>query len=309
MKFLSIIIPIYNGENYIKHCLKSIYNSSNILDRFEVIIIDDESPDKSIDIINEFKNQYTNITIFSQKNKGLGGARNSGINLAKGEYIWFIDQDDWITEGAIYRISQFINSYKPEILSFEYQYPSGARSSIKNYAKCGQIYTGKEFLNMNVVENPVWHYVIKTSFISEYKLRFQEINHEDTLFTTTAFYYAQSVIYDNSVNYIYNLRNNSLSSTLASLEHCLDLNNVILKLNHFKSINAKTYFEKKILSKYIVIAFSAIFFYWKKLNKPDKIKISSTLNSSILKKSLLYWFNIKYIYAFIYVKCTTSYHV
>ena len=91
---LSIVVPIYNVEKYLEECLESIYKL-NI--KKEIILVNDESPDKSYLIIEKYKKLYPNETvIINQKNKGLSGARNSGLEIAKGKYIAFIDSDDFI---------------------------------------------------------------------------------------------------------------------------------------------------------------------------------------------------------------------
>lgn len=91
---VSIVIPVYNVEKYIERCLKSILNQT--LDSIEVIVIDDGSTDNSGKICDEFSSKYKNIKTFHKKNEGVSSARNLGITLAKGEYIGFVDPDDFI---------------------------------------------------------------------------------------------------------------------------------------------------------------------------------------------------------------------
>src|SRR5690606_11351644 len=98
---LTIIIPIYNVERYLDKCLSSIV-SNNFHDfTYEVIIVDDESPDSSIDIAEKYASKYENFTIFRQINKGLGGARNTGIDKANGEYVFFLDSDDYLINNKL----------------------------------------------------------------------------------------------------------------------------------------------------------------------------------------------------------------
>lgn len=89
---VSVIVPVYNVEKYLKRCLDSIVNQT--YKNIEVICIDDGSPDRSIDILREFESNDNRIKIIRQKNMGLSSARNTGINMAKGEYIIFVDSDD-----------------------------------------------------------------------------------------------------------------------------------------------------------------------------------------------------------------------
>lgn len=93
---LSIIIPVYNTEKYIKRCLESVCNQDLNKSDYEVIVINDGSPDNSKSIILKQQKIYKNIIYFEQENKGLGAARNAGIRLAQGKYLMFIDSDDFI---------------------------------------------------------------------------------------------------------------------------------------------------------------------------------------------------------------------
>ena len=92
---ISIIIPVYNTEKYLKKCLDSIINQT--LKSLEIICIDDCSTDNSLNILKEYQLKDKRIKIIEQKeNKGQGVARNLGLNIAEGEYIGFIDSDDWV---------------------------------------------------------------------------------------------------------------------------------------------------------------------------------------------------------------------
>ena len=91
---VSIIVPVYNVEKYLRKCLDSIVNQT--YKNIEVICVDDGSPDNSIDILREYRAKDDRVTIIRQKNKGLSGARNTGIKNATGKYIMFIDSDDWV---------------------------------------------------------------------------------------------------------------------------------------------------------------------------------------------------------------------
>ena len=91
----SIIVPVYNVENYVDKCIKSILNQT--YKNYEVIIINDGSTDNSLNIINKYKNNKK-IKIITQKNKGLSNARNNGMKMATGDYLLFIDSDDYIED-------------------------------------------------------------------------------------------------------------------------------------------------------------------------------------------------------------------
>ena len=110
---VSIIVPVYNAEEYINECLNSIKNQT--YSDFEVIIIDDGSTDQSLVIAEEYKAEDYRFKIFSQDNKGSSAARNAGLRLAKGEYIAFVDADDWIEKDFLEILVKLITDYKADI--------------------------------------------------------------------------------------------------------------------------------------------------------------------------------------------------
>ena len=125
MKRLSIIIPFYNVEQYIAQCLDSVYHQDIPEEEYEVICVDDCSPDNSISIVEEYAKKHTNLVIVrNQYNRKLGGARNAGMKVATGNYIWFIDSDDFIKKSSIGKLLSIAESDKLDVLHFQYEnYP------------------------------------------------------------------------------------------------------------------------------------------------------------------------------------------
>ena len=91
---LSIIIPAYNTEKYIKQCIDSVINIRNIEN--EIIVVNDGSTDRTKDILKEYTENNDRIKVITQENQGASAARNTGIKASKGDYIYFLDSDDWI---------------------------------------------------------------------------------------------------------------------------------------------------------------------------------------------------------------------
>ncbi|MFK1669245.1 glycosyltransferase family 2 protein [Bacteroides fragilis] len=104
---LSIVIPVYNVELYIERCLLSCLNQDLSISQYEIILIDDGSPDSSIDKISKWLDRK-NITLLTQPNSGLSVARNNGLLHAKGKYVWFVDSDDWILENCLQEIAGYM---------------------------------------------------------------------------------------------------------------------------------------------------------------------------------------------------------
>lgn len=114
MMKVSIIVPVYNTERYIKECVESILHQS--YEYFEVIFIDDGSQDNSYSIINEFANRDKRIKLYHQDNAGVSAARNLGLKYATGDYIAFIDSDDTIGSDYLYKLCNCIIKYSPDLV-------------------------------------------------------------------------------------------------------------------------------------------------------------------------------------------------
>ena len=99
MPRLSIIVPIYNVEKYLPRCIESILNQT--FKDFELILVNDGSTDSSYEILKEYENKYDNFRVINQKNGGLSAAKNAGIKIAKGEYIAFLDSDDYLDKNFL----------------------------------------------------------------------------------------------------------------------------------------------------------------------------------------------------------------
>lgn len=101
MNKVSVIIPVYNNVKYLERCLKSVFSQN--MEQMEVICIDDGSTDESILILSDYANRYGNLRLFHQENKGAGSARNLGIAKASGEFIAFLDADDFYYDNMALR--------------------------------------------------------------------------------------------------------------------------------------------------------------------------------------------------------------
>ena len=116
MKY-SIIVPVYNTGKYLKKCLSSLVNQD--FNDYEIIIVNDGSTDNSSDICRAFATKYTNINYIDIINEGVVIARQVGVEAAKGEYVLFVDSDDWVSEIMLKEIDQVMTKFNPELLCFE----------------------------------------------------------------------------------------------------------------------------------------------------------------------------------------------
>ena len=114
--FLSIIIPVFNTEKYLQKCLSSVLAQDISADEYEIIVVNDGSTDNSQKIIDEFKQSNNNIRTLIQTNSGQSVARNKALDIAKGDYIWFVDSDDYISENCLNKL-QSIAIDTPDIIA------------------------------------------------------------------------------------------------------------------------------------------------------------------------------------------------
>lgn len=114
---LSIVIPVYNVQDYIGKCLNSLKTSDN---RVEILVVDDGSPDESCEVIKNYEKNYSNIHYIKKENGGVSSARNLGIVLSKGKYVTFVDGDDFVDEQYLPKILEYIQVLDFDLLCFNY---------------------------------------------------------------------------------------------------------------------------------------------------------------------------------------------
>ena len=117
---LSIIIPVYKVEKYLRKCLDSCLHQNISKEDYEIICVNDGSPDNSAQILDEYAAKHPNIRVVTQTNQGLSMARNNGLAVAQGDYVWFIDSDDWIEENCLAGICSALKS-NPDLLQLNHQ--------------------------------------------------------------------------------------------------------------------------------------------------------------------------------------------
>lgn len=227
---VSVIVPVYNVQEYLEKCLLSIINQD--FESFEIIIINDGSTDNSSEILAKHIFRKENVKIFHQENSGLSSARNLGLKNAKGEYIYFVDSDDYIAPKALKILYEAAIKNNLEIINYNAIYfgdnYSGKIREDERIIKSG-------FNNLGIVDgfsfyrhglkkkfyNPgVQYYFYKSEFLKEIGLGFEDrILYEDELFTPQVLYYARRVMWLNECLYYYRHRNNSIIRSELSINH------------------------------------------------------------------------------------------
>lgn len=214
---LTIVIPVYNVEEYIEKCILSCSNQNISKTDYEIILVNDGSPDNSIEICERLAKEIKNISIISQKNKGLSGARNTGLRHSKGEYVWFVDSDDWIEENCLKTITEVIKKEQSEIFWLGHDVVKKDNvigKFIPN--KIDKPISGEEFF-VNHLKNQfyIWKFIYKRSFLLENNLTFYEgILYEDLEFTPRALHVSKACFTLPQVYYHYLMRDGSIINNI-----------------------------------------------------------------------------------------------
>ena len=184
MPFCSIIVPIYKTEDYLEQCINSILNQS--MKDFELILVDDGSPDHCPEICDEYAKKENRIQVIHKKNGGVSSARNHGIHYASGEFCWFVDSDDYIKD---YSLAQFLSAAKQKEADL---YVFNCKGVMDYYIGYFDDFMKKYYFPYILGFGP-WNKLYRTSIIKAKKLYFdeEETIGEDLLFNLA---YYQSIM-------------------------------------------------------------------------------------------------------------------
>lgn len=291
MKKISVIVPVFNVENYIKRCLENLVKNKRYI--FEVIIIDDGSEDNSANICKKYAKKYDFIKYFYQKNSGPSKARNKGIELATGEYIMFVDSDDYI--GNIEKI-QYILTSNNDYYIFSNMIRVISNKEIRNVSKIPNgIYLKQkdkklliQLIKKEIINSPCSK-IYKKDIIDHNNIRFND-NYsmaEDLLFNMNYLKYCNTFVL-NDLEFYYYCFNNEKSLTQKYLENKYE---ILMKVNdELKNIFEELGIEK--ISNYLIYKniYSSIKDLHHKdcpLNKDEKIMKIKQYKKSHKKKIML----------------------
>lgn len=260
MKF-SVIIPVYNVESYLQACLDSVLNQT--FEDWEAICVNDGSTDNSATLLEEYGHKDGRFKVVNQPNGGLSAARNTGLKAATGEYVLFLDSDDWLECNALERVSESLTD--EDMLCFsgrrffekESRYHEADQLQPRSYA------TGMDYYNENALSVRDFAFVCvvlrayKREFLLSHDLWFKEgIFHEDNLFTPLACYYAEKVKVINDCLYDYRVRANSITTT-GNVKRLRDLLGTANTLAAF--FLPKQGFDKTVVCRAITHHYQSVF--------------------------------------------------
>lgn len=253
---LSIIIPVYNVEIYLPQCLDSVLAQE--IQNFEVICVNDGSKDGSEMILEEYAAQYANLIVVNQENKGLSGARNSGLGIAKGEYVFFLDSDDFLMDShSLHSALCFAESQKLDVCVYNVMI-NGTKKYVEGLsAIAGEVMTGEEYFTksfqlMRDVVTPIWMHLYRREYLVENGFLFKpRLLHEDELFTPIVTYNAKRIAYRDVsvVHYRFN-REGAITNKVSSKNFVDRLNTARDLFKHFSDIKANQAAFSLVFSMY-----------------------------------------------------------
>lgn len=269
MKF-SIIIPIYNMEQHLVRCLDSIVNQT--YNDLEIILINDGSTDSSASICDSYAQKDKRIKVIHQSNAGVSATRNAGLNNATGDYISFIDPDDWIETDTYERLNSYLENRDIDILRFN----AYRKGELLNPLPFAGEYAGErldkevmlpligaeEFGGMFIL-GVLWLHVVKRELIESNNIRFnQQLRRcEDRLFTLTSFLHAKNALFVDDILYHYEVYDESLSNKYDPLrwqQELIYLDELQKEYNQLKGQSFVNNANQRIKSDYLLRAVMSI---------------------------------------------------
>lgn len=287
---------MYKVEKYIEKCINSTQMQDLSKSNYEVVVVNDGSPDKSLAIAQHLAQQYNNIHVYSKENGGLSSARNFGVRKAQGDYIFFLDSDDWIEANCLGRIVSKLQEEIPDILCICSCRNNGKEQyAVRSFCDTTSL-TGPEALARGLRPEAPFS-IVRASFFKENNFQFYEgIYHEDSELTPRMHYTASKISYLNGLVYNYYVNDLSIMGK-PNPKKSYDLINVVCpNLGFFCDehvMEADRYIFHNMISMYINNALNFVL----KCDKGEQVKFMSAFakakklfvhlnNSTILKYRL-----------------------
>jgi len=228
---ISLIIPVYNVEQYVERCINSAVNQT--VSFSEIIIIDDGSSDESLNICRKFQNKYKNVRLYSHENRGLGYTRNKGICLAKCDYIMFLDSDDELSQRAVECLKGYLKEQDYDVIFFAASMiaENGIKKKYNPYSKQeadnSNIFTGRDYFEKmypRFFVTSACMAIYNRKFILNHSIVFQEgIFYEDNAFTIKIIMSAVKVLSTDEELYIRWERSGSIMKSEYTMKKMYDL--------------------------------------------------------------------------------------
>lgn len=300
---ISVIIPIYNVEQYLPQCINSVLKQTYT--NLEIILVDDGSPDYCGKMCDEYAQKDDRIRVIHKKNAGLGEARNSGLEVATGKYVYFIDSDDWIELDMLHKLLQEANNINADFVMCGFKkYVNDLNSVIEQHIEkkrilCGQEVTEQLLLPMVAQKSDiqedytinmcVWTNLYRRSIIEKYRIRFlseREYLSEDICFNLEYLMHTQCAVILPDTFYFYRYNPTSLTSRYKESEYnmLVQLYGEVCKIVDRINIEGEPEFRKQrfFLTKTREVLFrlaNSTLFFTKRVEVCRKILSDNTLQT------------------------------
>lgn len=249
MVLITIIIPIYNSERFLSKCLESIRNQT--YQSLEIILIDDGSTDQSSKICEEYLKRDKRFQFYHKENGGVSSARNLGLEKATGDFIGFIDPDDWVEAHMFEKLIHLKIKYDADISICGYFKEEINGTSLKENSKdeifkLNQVETFSRLLDTNDFGGYLWNKLFTRKTLKKNNIKFDENIHfcEDLLFCCEVISKSKEIVYDSSQYYHYIVHDSNIAINQYSLKKISALNaliNIIELLSEIKDLDTKKY--------------------------------------------------------------------
>ena len=315
---LSVIIPVYNAEKYIVECLDSIYNQNLNNDEFEVIIVNDGSKDHSQQVIEDCLQKTSNAILINQQNQGVSQARNNGLSIAKGEYVIFIDSDDFLIPNYLDKLLKIAIDNSLDILKANMIEVDDNHLKNRDFVHSlenkevvpGVIKSGEDAFVYDYDPNASYVYLnlYRRFFLQSNKLSFVRIPFaEDVIFTVHSILKAEKFMFVPTVFYVYRHNDTSAMGTMNATK-LKSMNVVIANLKELKnstplsaSVSQKlddTIFACLSVELWYLSHYKSIYPYRKEVISDLKMKVQSLYLKGSLKHRFV---------SFVYKYCLNLY--
>ena len=204
----SIVVPVYNAEKYLERCITSLLQQDIDPSAFEIIAVNDGSKDTSEAILQRMAAAHENLRWVTTVNQGVSEARNLGCRMANGQYLLFVDSDDYVEPNSLGKIYEIIQQESPDVLVMDYTFWDEKdqahlfSNSFRKQPLPKEAMPGKDFMQV-CLPQVVWCSAYRTEFWREHQLTFLPIRHEDEEILPRIFYYAQRVLFRDVMFYYY----------------------------------------------------------------------------------------------------------
>lgn len=216
---LSIIVPVYNAEKWLRRCVDSLLDQELPREDYEIILVDDGSKDASPQICDEYAAAYSGLVrVIHQPNGGVSMARNAGLDAAVGEYVMFVDADDYIDPNCLHRIVTHAHSNNAEVLFYKHKVITEQSERINNSVPTDitvkDFCTGEYYMLNNGDTGSIWRSLYSRDVIESIKLRFYpNITHQDVLFNFQILPFVGRIAFCDVLVYDYIYEGESLTRT------------------------------------------------------------------------------------------------